>query len=161
MRHLLARLKKRTPENKRGRNRRHPVCSPPRSGRRSRSRNRRRCELPTLRPLLRRETDADFSTSVSPANGTSPNDLKHLRVKALARAMAGTIYAATHGGGVFKTADGGSNWTACATANMTNLNVISLALDAGGKLYAGTEAGVFVSTDSCATWTAMSNGLPN
>jgi photosystem II stability/assembly factor-like uncharacterized protein len=62
---------------------------------------------------------------------------------------------------VFKTADGGSNWAACDTASMSNLNVISLALDPGGKLYAGTEAGVYVSVDQCATWTAMNNGLPN
>ena len=100
------------------------------------------------------------NTNWNQANGASPNNLKNLRVKALARAMAGSIYAATYGGGVFKTADGGGNWKACDTTNMTNLNVISLALDAGGKLYAGTEAGVFVSNDSCANWTAMNNGLP-
>ena len=71
------------------------------------------------------------------------------------------LYAATYGGGVFKTADGGGNWSACDTATMTNLNVISLTIDATGKLYAGTEAGVFLSTNDCANWTAINNGLPN
>ena len=28
-------------------------------------------------------------------------------------------------------------------------------------LYVGTEAGVFVSNDGCATWTEMNSGLPN
>jgi len=33
-------------------------------------------------------------------------------------------------------------------------------MDAAGKLYAGSEAGVFVSSDGCASWAAMSAGLP-
>ena len=52
-------------------------------------------------------------------------------------------------------------WTACGNTDLTNLNVVSLTVDANGKLYAGTEAGVFVSSDNCATWAAMNNGLPN
>ena len=106
-----------------------------------------------------KSTESD--TNWSPANGAGLNNLTNLRVKALARTMAGTIYAATYGGGVFKTADGGSNWAACNTATMTNLNVVSLTIDGSGKLYAGTEAGVFMSSNNCATWNEMNNGLPN
>lgn len=84
-----------------------------------------------------------------------------------------TLYAATYGGGVYKSSNSsgdpaynGLDWTVCsdgATANsgLTNLNVVSLTIDAGGTLYAGTEAGVFVSTDNCATWMENNNGLPN
>jgi ligand-binding sensor domain-containing protein len=70
------------------------------------------------------------------------------------------LFAATYGGGVFTSADSGDNWAACANTNLANQNVISLVSDASGKLYAGTEAGVFVSADGCATWTAMNSGLP-
>jgi hypothetical protein len=70
------------------------------------------------------------------------------------------LFAATYGGGVFASTDSGGHWTACANTNLTNLNLVSLTIDATGKLYAGTEAGVFVSTDGCGTWTAMNNGLP-
>lgn len=100
------------------------------------------------------------NTNWNPANGTPPNNLTNLRVKALARSASGILFAATYGGGVFKTSDGGTTWDACNTANLTNLNVVSLTIDANGKLYAGTEAGVFTSTNGCASWTAMNTGLP-
>lgn len=92
------------------------------------------------------------------AAATQPTSL---RVRALVRsATAGTTrFAATYGAGVFKSSDGGDHWAACAT-QPTNLNVLSLAGDAVGKLYAGTEAGVFVSADACASWTAINTGLP-
>jgi hypothetical protein len=70
-----------------------------------------------------------------------------------------TLYSALDGGGVFKSSDSGVNWDV-ACGQPANLNLVSLAIDASGKLYAGSEAGVFVSSDSCASWTAMSAGLP-
>lgn len=69
------------------------------------------------------------------------------------------LYAATYGDGVFKSTDSGVNWNVCAT-QPANLNLLSLAMDAAGKLYTGSEAGVFVSTDGCASWTAMNTGMP-
>jgi hypothetical protein len=95
------------------------------------------------------------------ANGSPPDTLTNLRVKALARSATGMIFAATYGSGVFKTGDGGTGWGACATANLSSLNVVTLTIDATGRLYAGTEAGVFVSNDGCATWAAMNSGLPD
>jgi|WetSurMetagenome_2_1015567.scaffolds.fasta_scaffold76308_2 hypothetical protein len=68
------------------------------------------------------------------------------------------LYAGAYGGGVYRTVDGGASWGACAA--LGNMNVVSLTIDANGKLYAGTEAGVFLSADGCATWAAMSTGLP-
>jgi len=84
------------------------------------------------------------------------------RIKAVVIDKSDTtkLYAATYGGGVFASADSGVNWSACANNGLTNLNLVSLVIDASGKLYAGTEAGVFVSNDGCATWTAMNGGLP-
>jgi hypothetical protein len=55
--------------------------------------------------------------------------------------------------------DGGVNWAGCAT-QPADLNLHSLLLAADGKLYAGGEAGVFISGDGCGTWTALNAGLP-
>ena len=54
-----------------------------------------------------------------------------------------TLYAGTYGGGVFKSANGGGNWTALNTG-LTNMVVHAIALDpqSPGTLYAGTEGGV-------------------
>ena len=84
------------------------------------------------------------------------------RIKALAinKSDSTKLYAATYGGGVFKSVNSGADWSACANTNLTNLNIVSLTIDTTGKLYAGTEAGVFVSADACGTWTAMNSGLP-
>lgn len=84
-----------------------------------------------------------------------------IRALAIKPGESSKLFAATYGGGVYKSTNSGADWTACANTNLANLNLVSLAIDANGKLYAGTEAGVFVSTDGCATWTAMNNGLPN
>ena len=70
------------------------------------------------------------------------------------------LFVATYGGGMFQSADSGANWTACA-GQPANLNLLSLVGDASGKLYAGSEAGVFASADGCTSWTPLNNGLPN
>ena len=83
----------------------------------------------------------------------------NLNVKALAiKADSSVLYAGTDGGGVFKSTNAGVDWAACA-AQPTNVNIRSLALS-GSTLYAGTTAGVFTSTDACATWSALNTGLP-
>lgn len=73
---------------------------------------------------------------------------------------SGKLFAASHGGGLFKSVNSGVDWTPCANTNLTSLNVLSLKSDPGGKLFAGTGAGIFVSADSCATWIPMNSGLP-
>src|SRR5262245_26345797 len=60
-----------------------------------------------------------------------------------------TLYAATSGGGVFKSTDGGEHWTS-VNAGLTNLDVDALVVDpaAPAALYAATQGdGVFRSTD--------------
>jgi hypothetical protein len=90
---------------------------------------------------------------------TQPGNLaiRALRVKPGA---GSTLFAASYGGGVWKSGDGGATWAACA-GQPANLNLRTLVGDAAGKLYAGSEAGVFVSSNDCASWAAMSAGLPN
>jgi hypothetical protein len=68
------------------------------------------------------------------------------------------LFAATNGGGVFQSTDSAATWNTC-TAEPAQ-NVISLVANTTGALYAGTEAGVYISVDNCTTWNAMNNGLP-
>ena len=67
-------------------------------------------------------------------------------------------------GRVFKTLNGGANWTDI-TGNLPNLPTWSMAVDArvpGQPLYfIGTDAGVWSSADQGVTWTQFRNGLPN
>jgi ligand-binding sensor domain-containing protein len=94
------------------------------------------------------------SATIQPAN----NRIKALVLKP---GDSTTLFAATYGGGVFTSSNSAVTWGTCSNSSLTNLNVVSLAMDVTGKLYAGTEAGVFVSTDNCASWTAVNSGLPN
>lgn len=93
------------------------------------------------------------------AAATQPGNLQ---VKALViKPGDGTrLFAATYGGGVFRSSDSGVNWNVLCASQPANLNLLSLVMNASGKLFAGSEAGVFVSTDGCASWTAMNSGLP-
>src|SRR5262249_21887252 len=64
-------------------------------------------------------------------------------------------------GGVFKSTDGGSSWTAVKTG-LTDTNVHALALDSHTPttVYAGTASGgVFKSLDGGGSWRAMNTGL--
>jgi len=85
------------------------------------------------------------------------------RVKALAIKPGDStkLFAATSGNGVYQSSNRGLDWAVCNNSNLADLNVVSLTIDAYGRLYAGTEAGVFVSADACATWSEMNTGLPN
>jgi Secretion system C-terminal sorting domain len=78
------------------------------------------------------------------------------------------LFAATNGG-VYQSKDSGSHWV-CDTVGLFNPLVISLVTD-GKNLFAGTGginpngissfgSGVFLSTDSGATWDTVNNGLP-
>ena len=62
-----------------------------------------------------------------------------------------TLYAGTSGGGVFKSTDGGANWSA---TSLTNIAVSALAIDplTPTTLYAGTDGAVYKSTDGAASW---------
>jgi hypothetical protein len=71
----------------------------------------------------------------------------------------GLLFVGLDGSGVYKSTNDGANWAACA-AQPDSLSIRSL-LISGTTLYAGTTAGVFKSTDGCASWTAMNAGLPN
>ena len=73
-----------------------------------------------------------------------------------------TLYAGTHDGGVFKSTNGGENWSAVNTG-LTNTDVHTLAIDPATPttLYAGTFGGVFKSTNGGGNWSAVNTGLTN
>ncbi len=67
-----------------------------------------------------------------------------------------TLYAASAGGGVFKSIDRGANW-APATTGLTDPTVYTLVIDPANssKLYAGCGTGLFKSIDGAALWTQV------
>ena len=65
-------------------------------------------------------------------------------------------------GGVFKSTDGGTNWTPM-NSGLTNtyVNTIAINPQAPDTLYAGTDSGVFKSTNGGTDWTAINSALTN
>ena len=71
------------------------------------------------------------------------------------------MFAATTGGGVFKSKDGGASWTPI-NSGLTSKNVYCLAYQPMTNIwYAGSyEHGVFYSLDMGDNWTPMDSGIP-
>lgn len=103
-----------------------------------------------------RSTDSGANWS---AATTQPGNL-NLKALVIKPGSPATLFAASYGGGAFKSTDSAATWAACAT-QPTSQNLLSLAIDTNGRLYVGSEAGVFVSSNDCAAWSAMNTGLPN
>ncbi len=70
---------------------------------------------------------------------------------------SGELFAALLGRGVSRTTDHGTTWTNYV---LPDWNVQSVARTSGGSLFAGTNSGLYVSTDSGATWAHNTNGMP-
>jgi photosystem II stability/assembly factor-like uncharacterized protein len=73
-----------------------------------------------------------------------------------ALAVSGSVtFAGTESGGIYRSTDYGKNWSVANNRVVNSAWVAALAVPSSGtKLFAGTDAGVFLSTDSGATWTA-------
>ena len=73
-----------------------------------------------------------------------------------------TLFACTDGGGVFKSANGGENWSE-ANTGLTDTYVRALVIDpvTPDTLYAGTNygGGVFKSTNGGENWSMVNSGL--
>ena len=72
-----------------------------------------------------------------------------------------TLYAGTNSDGMFKSTNGGGNWSAVNTG-LTATGVHTLAIDptTPTTLYAGTYGGgVFKSTNGGGNWSAVNTGL--
>ncbi len=77
-------------------------------------------------------------------------------------ANPGVLYAGSHTG-VFRSADGGSTWTAASGGLPAGADVTALLAPAPGTLYAALTRGgkVFRSTDGGSHWQRMSRGITN
>src|SRR5262249_47488280 len=81
-----------------------------------------------------------------------------------------TAYAMTAGtqnDHVFKTTNAGVSWTS-VSATLPHVVAYSMAIDPrpspgapNGKLYVGTDVGVYVSSDGGTTWQRLGMGMPN
>jgi photosystem II stability/assembly factor-like uncharacterized protein len=103
------------------------------------------------------------STALAGVNTWTTNGPTGESVQALAIDVSNpaTLYAGTASGGVFKTTNRGSTWTAVNTG-LTSLSVNALATDpsAPQTLYAGTSGGgIFKSTNGGGSWTAVNVGI--
>ncbi len=116
------------------------------------------CQVPTLG--VHRSTDGGHTWQRMPGEGLGGQSVLALAVHP---SDPNTLYAATGGKGVLKSADGGKTWITINKGTTSNY-ARTLAMDPTNQvLYVGTEgAAVFKSTDGGATWKQSSVGLdPN
>jgi len=79
-----------------------------------------------------------------------------LDVRSIIIAKDGSILIGTWGNGAFRMKKGDSTW-ARVDSGLTNLNVISLCIRKDGRIYAGTDGPLFVSSDTCRSWSVDSS----
>lgn len=70
---------------------------------------------------------------------------------------------AVRGDGIWRSVDGGVNWTQLANTTGASYNYVQkVVVDASGNVYAATRSGVFKSTDNGSTWsTILSSSVPS
>lgn len=108
-----------------------------------------------------------------PVNITGqPNGLGRINGFAFHPTIANTVWAGAPAGGLWKTTDGGANWTMQNTDFLATLGVSSILVDPGNTniIYIGTGdrdggdspgLGVYKSTNGGTTWAASNNGMGN
>lgn len=81
---------------------------------------------------------------------------QHIRALAVDFNNPQVIYAASSQGKNFTSSDGGQHWIERSSGLPTGSSINVLSFDTTGKkLYAATDAGLFVSTDAAQPWTAV------
>lgn len=84
---------------------------------------------------------------------------QHIRILAVDPNNVQLIYAADAQDGIFVSADAGEHWSQSSTGLPLSTAIYALSFDASGKkLYAATNAGVFVSSNSAHLWSAIGKG---
>jgi hypothetical protein len=117
-------------------------------------------DFPTVNALQPVNGGPSLFGSTNGGADWSGRGLNNLGTSALVIDLANpsVIYAGTQGSGVFKSIDGGMNWTAI-NIGITTFTVNALAIDPTipSIIYAGTAKGAFKSIDGGMSW--MSTGL--
>jgi photosystem II stability/assembly factor-like uncharacterized protein len=98
---------------------------------------------------------ADHTWTLASTGLASPN------VADVKVTSAGSILAATFDAGVFRSVNGGMNWT-WVSSGLTTSRVTSLTTEAANpsSVYAATPDGVFTSNDDGQTWHSLNTGMP-
>ncbi len=100
------------------------------------------------------------SASGTPSWNAVNSGLSGMYIQSLAICGA-YIYAGTKGGGVFQSpATGTPTWTAVNSGLTLDSSLVTLAVS-GTSIYAGTDNGVFLSTNNGGSWTPVNTGLSN
>ena len=120
---------------------------------------------PLAEPLSGSDDNTSASLQVAPqsinawsTNGPYGGSINSLVIDPV---NSSTIYAGTSGSGVFKSTNGGANWSAANNGlPSTSVYVHALAIDPlnSSTIYAAT-GGVFKSTNGGASWSRSSNGI--
>ncbi|HET7152804.1 MAG TPA: T9SS type A sorting domain-containing protein [Candidatus Kapabacteria bacterium] len=84
-------------------------------------------------------------------------DLRSANISALTMDSVGTIFAATHGIGVYRSADTGRTWQ---PTSLNNSDALSIAVSPNGTAFAGIyNSGIYYYDSTSASW--LSSGLEN
>ena len=105
---------------------------------------------------VQKSTDGGLNWTTNDTGLTSGQ----IRALVLQPGLSSTLYAASHGNGVYVSTNSADSWTRIASG-LGNLNVNALAVDAGTPsiLYAATDGGVYKSTNSGTKWFSRNTGL--
>jgi photosystem II stability/assembly factor-like uncharacterized protein len=74
--------------------------------------------------------------------------------------LGNTLFAAVYYFGPYKSTDNGRTWVACTNGFPVGADIYSIKVS-GRAVYAGSDAGVYLSVDSGGTWFAIDDGLTN
>ena len=96
-----------------------------------------------------------------PVQVSSEEDFLNVTAMAQVPGQPHTLYAGTEGLGVYKSSDGGANWTKLPVSLPAEAVVYGIVVAPDGTVVLGTTKGVRVSTDGGATWQPRNNGLPH
>ena len=106
----------------------------------------------------------DAGETWEPASAGLPRDAGgHVTALAVDPVRRTTLWAGTRGFGVWKSTDAGASWSRSLLPEaFAAKNVVSLAVDprTPDVVYAGTEDGLFKTTNGGAFWNATASGLP-
>ena len=95
--------------------------------------------------------------SFSPINNGLNSNL--IRTVAIDPTNPNRLYNSDFIGFVNKTVDGGNNWTSTSIPSVSTIFVFGVE-PVSGAVYAGTNRGVFKSSDNGTTWLNVNNGVP-